>query len=154
MGGYLPPVPPEPHDEAPVGHDESRAPIVMVIDDSFAVRTIVQATLGRVGMEAICFPEGLTAIKALTNGTVPVPDVLLLDIGLPAMDGYEVAKILRSNPDFRQTDIVMLSGRKGFWNQMRSRMVGACGYITKPFSTRDLVTKVSSHLAHGHTAST
>jgi DNA-binding response OmpR family regulator len=118
----------------------------MVIDDSAAVRKVVEAVFMRVGMDAISFPDGMTALNALTNGLTPVPDVLLLDIGLPKMDGYELARILRSNPGFAETPIVMLTGRDGVLDRMRSKLVGARDYIHKPFRMAELVERVCLQL--------
>lgn len=128
------------------GAQLGRAPLVMVIDDSYAVRTIVCHILQRESMETQAFHEGTRAINALMNGEVAVPDLILLDIGLPLMDGYDVAKVLRSHERLQRTPIVMLSGRKGILDQMRSRMVGASGYITKPFTSAQLRDQVWAFL--------
>lgn len=119
---------------------------VMLIDDSPTVRQIIHASLGRVGIPVAAYPDGIAAITALTKGEAVVPDVLLLDIGLPRMDGYEVARILRGNPDCQQTVIVMLTGHDGMLDRMRSKMVGARGFITKPFRVSEVVQTVCGHL--------
>jgi DNA-binding response OmpR family regulator len=118
----------------------------MVIDDSLAVRRVVEATFARVGMDAVSFPDGMTALNALASGATPVPDVLLLDIGLPKMDGYEVAKILRTNPGFHATPIIMLTGRDGKIDRLRSKFAGARDFVAKPFRPADLVAKVREYL--------
>lgn len=120
---------------------------VMLIDDSPTVRRIIQMSLGRVGIPVAAYADGIAAITALTKGEAVVPDVLLLDIGLPRMDGYEVAHILRGNPDCQQTVIVMLTGRDGMLDRVRSKMIGARGYITKPFRVSEVVRTVCEHLA-------
>lgn len=127
-----------------------RAPQVLVIDDSYAVRTIVSHILQRENMVAQAFAEGTRAISALMNGEIPVPDLILLDIGLPLMDGYDVAKVLRSHERLQHTPIVMLTGRKGILDRARSHMVGAVGYITKPFSSADLRKQVHLFLFGQH----
>ena len=76
--------------------------LIMAIEDSPLIREVLVSTFNRIGMPFVCFEDGLLAIAALTNGEVPVPDLLLLDIGLPNMDGYEVAHILRMHPDFSE----------------------------------------------------
>jgi twitching motility two-component system response regulator PilG len=127
------------------GADPS-SPLVMLIDDSAPVRKIIEVSLGRVGISTITFPDGLSAMQALAKNDVGVPHLLLLDIGLPKMDGYEVAQILRSNRAFEHTIILMLTGREGVIDRLRSRMVGARGYITKPFKVSDVVRIVCEHL--------
>lgn len=121
-------------------------PQIMVIDDSMAVRRIVEMSFARVGLHAVSFADGMEAITALTQGTVSVPDLLLLDIGMPKMDGYEVASILRSNAACRNMIIVMLTGRDGILDKIRSFKIGARDYIHKPFRPRELILRVCRHL--------
>ncbi len=122
------------------------APSVMLIDDSHAVRVVIEASFRRVGMPVASFPDGLAAIQALTKGEAAVPDVLLLDIGLPKMDGYEVARILRTNEAFKETKIIMLTGRGGMIDRFRSKMVGARDFIEKPFRVSHVVNVVRGYL--------
>jgi CheY-like chemotaxis protein len=119
---------------------------VMLIDDSAAVRKIVEVSFRRVGVEVSAFPDGLAAIAALQKNEVAVPHLLLLDISLPKMDGYEVARILRTNPAFQDTIIVMLTGHAGVIDRLRSKMVGARDYIRKPFRVSEMVNTVCSYL--------
>lgn len=119
---------------------------IMLIDDSMAVRRVIQASFSRVGIPVAAYPDGIAAITALTKGEAIVPDVLLLDIGLPRMDGYEVARILRANADCQRTVIVMLTGRDGMLDRVRSKMVGARGFISKPFRVSEVVRTVCGHL--------
>lgn len=121
-------------------------PTVMVIDDSMAVRTILEASFHRIGVHVDAYPDGIAAIQALTKGDVPVPTVLLLDIGLPRMDGYEVARILRGHEQFGDTTILMLTGRDGIVDRVKSRWVGAREYIKKPFRVSDVVRTVCNYL--------
>lgn len=120
------------------------APSVMVIDDSQIIRMVVEASLTRHGYRVAAFSDGLAAMGALARGEVTVPNLLLLDIGLPKMDGYEVARILRSKADFDQTVLVMLTAHDGVLDKLRGRLVGASDYITKPFKVRDMVETVRS----------
>jgi twitching motility two-component system response regulator PilG len=119
---------------------------VMVIDDSMTVRAVIEASLRRNGFAVTSFADGLQAMGALARGEVAVPELLLLDIGLPKMEGYEVAKILRAKPDFNQTVIVMLTGHDGVFDRIRSKMVGASAFITKPFRVQHVVDVVSQYL--------
>lgn len=122
--------------------------IIMVIDDSLAVRRIVEAVMTRAGMDAISFPDGVTAIAALECQEAPIPDVLLLDVGLPKMDGYEVAHILRAHPDLQEIPILMLTGRDGVRDHVRSKLAGARDHIAKPFRSGDLLRRVQVHLPY------
>jgi len=128
------------------GRTQDRSPLIMVIDDSPAIRTILEHSFARVGMRVVSYADGLAAIAALVARQVTVPDLVLLDIDLPRLDGYEVAAVLRTNAAFADTPILMLSGRDGLVDRVRSRMVGAVGFIAKPFRPADLVATVCEHL--------
>ena len=119
-------------------------PIILIVDDSPTVRKIVQLTLQRDGMNVIAANDGLGALAAVSDY---LPDLILLDINLPHMDGYHICQIIRKNPDFRDTPIIMLSGRDGIFDRMRGRMAGSNEYLTKPFDSNDLVQTVRRHLA-------
>lgn len=119
---------------------------VMIIDDSPTVRAVVEASLRRHGFHVTSFGDGLAAMGALARGDVGVPKLLLLDIGLPRMDGYEVARILRSKADFGDTIVVMLTAHDGVFDRLRGRLVGAKAYITKPFNVHYVVEVVRSYL--------
>lgn len=119
---------------------------VMLIDDSIAVRRVIEASFRRANLPTTTFPDGLAAIQALSKGEVGVPAVLLLDIDLPRMKGYEVARLLKSHAGFEQTKIVMLTGNDGIVNKVHSKLVGAADFIAKPFRVSDLVKIVSALL--------
>jgi twitching motility two-component system response regulator PilG len=120
--------------------------LVMVIDDSATVRKIIETCLGREGFEVKGFADGVEAMKWLTEPYSRPPDLVILDIGLPKMDGYEVARRLKTKPQFANTVIVMLSRRDGMIDRLKGRLAGAKDYITKPFKTQDVITVIESHL--------
>ena len=120
--------------------------LVMVIDDSLTVRKIMETSLKREGFEAISFADGLQAMQALARGEVPVPDLILLDVGLPKMDGYEVARAFKQKNRLGNTVIIMLSGRDGMIDRFRGRLAGAKEYITKPFKPAEVIAVVRAHL--------
>ena len=120
--------------------------LVMVIDDSVTVRKIIEISLKREGIECASYPDGIEALRALTEKRQPVPDLLLLDISLPKMDGYDIARYLRAKPQYCETIIVMISERHGVIDRLKGRLAGAQDYLTKPFRTEDILSKVRSHL--------
>ncbi|WP_126596078.1 response regulator [Dictyobacter aurantiacus] len=120
--------------------------LVMVIDDSATVRKIVETCLRREGFDVKSFPDGVEAMRWLTEPDARIPDLVILDIGLPKMDGYEVARRLKTKPQFSSTVIVMLSRRDGMIDKLKGRLAGAKDYLTKPFKTQDLIAVIESHL--------
>ena len=120
--------------------------LVMVIDDSPTVRKIVETSLRREGFDVKGFIDGYEAMRWLISPEARVPDLVLLDIGLPKMDGYEVARRFKAKPNFNNTVIVMLSRRDGVIDRLKGRLAGAKDYITKPFRTQDVLTVIESHL--------
>jgi DNA-binding response OmpR family regulator len=126
--------------------DTSMSKLVMVIDDSTTVRKIVETCLGRQGFQVLGFPDGVEAMRWLMEPTSRVPDLVLLDIGLPKMDGYEVARRLKIKPQFSNTVIIMLSRRDGMIDRLKGRLAGAKDYITKPFKTQDIISVIESYL--------
>jgi DNA-binding response OmpR family regulator len=120
--------------------------LVMVIDDSNTVRKIIETCLGREGFEVKGFSDGVDAIRWLAEPDARVPDLVVLDIGLPKMDGYEIARRLKTKPQFANTIIVMLSRRDGVIDRLKGRLAGAREYITKPFKTQEIVALIESYL--------
>lgn len=117
--------------------DEERC--VLVVDDSPTVRSLVGATLEADGYEVVFAGTGMEALASLRQTS---PDLVLLDIGLPNMDGYQLCQLMRQNPATAEVPVVMLSARDGFFDQVRGRMVGCQDFITKPFDPEDLLDRV------------
>ncbi len=120
--------------------------LVMVIDDSATVRKIIETCLGREGFEVKTFNDGVDAVRWLTEPQSPIPDLVLLDIELPKMDGYEVARRLKTKQCFHDTVIVMLSRRDGVIDRLKGRLVGARDYVSKPFKTQDIIAITQAYL--------
>ena len=121
--------------------------LVMVVDDSPTVRKIIETSLKREGFESVSYPDGIEALRAITEHRLPrIPDLIILDIGLPKMDGYEFAKRLKAKPQFQHTVIIMLTARDGMIDRLKGRLAGAKDYITKPFRTQDVISALHNHL--------
>ena len=118
-------------------------PVVLVVDDSPTIRKIVEITLKRYGVQVVSAPSGVIALAAIANTP---PDLILLDIMLPKVNGYQICQLIRRNPEYRHIPIVMLSGKDGVFDKVRGRLVGANEYITKPFEPRDLLRVVRKHI--------
>jgi twitching motility two-component system response regulator PilG len=119
---------------------------VVVIDDSVVVRKIVETILRRCGIACISYQDGYEALRAFKTGEDYIPDLIFLDIGLPKIDGFDLLRLLKTSPQFDHTTVVMLSGRDGMVDRLKSRLAGAKGYITKPFKTQELLSIALSYL--------
>ena len=119
-------------------------PLVMVVDDSPTVRKLVSLTLERRGYRVISAFDGVAAIKEL--GTCR-PDLILLDINMPRLDGYRLCKLIKKHEATQNIPVVMLSGKDGMFDKLRGRLVGCSDYITKPFEADALTHKVAKYLA-------
>ncbi len=117
-----------------------------MIDDSATVRKILQTCLGREGFPVVVFPDGIEAMRWLKEPDSRIPNVIILDIGLPKMDGYEVAKHLKAKREFSSTVIIMLSRRDGVIDRLKGRLAGAKEYLTKPFQTQVVTAVVKSYV--------
>lgn len=118
-------------------------PVVLVVDDSPTIRKIVEITLKRYGVQVASAPSGVIALAAIANTP---PQLILLDIMLPKVNGYQICQLIRRNPDYRHIPVVMLSGKDGVFDKVRGRLVGATEYITKPFEPRDLLRVVRKYV--------
>lgn len=116
---------------------------VLIVDDSPTIRKLVAMTLERVGHRVVAAGDGREAIDRLREHGIP--DLILLDITMPGMDGYELCGLLRQNRDTARVPIVMLSGKDGFFSKLRGQMAGSTDYITKPFQPEKLVGAVARY---------
>lgn len=129
----------------------SPPPRVVCIDDGIALCKAVEQILKRHGYEAATISNPL---KALSLVFQLKPDLILCDIAMPELDGYEICAMLRRSTRFRQTPIVMLTGKDGFIDRVKARMVGATDYLTKPFGENELLMILEKYIGVGSTAGT
>jgi chemosensory pili system protein ChpA (sensor histidine kinase/response regulator) len=123
--------------------EETRHPLVMVVDDSITMRKVTSRVLENHSIEVVTAQDGLDAIERLQER---VPDMMLLDIEMPRMDGYELAQHVRSDARLRHVPIVMITSRAGQKHRKKAREAGANAYLTKPYQESDLVAQVSEVL--------
>ncbi len=121
----------------------TRGRTIMVIDDSATVRKLISGKLEKVGHEVVCAVDGVDALEKIKDIK---PDLILLDINMPRMDGYQVCKIIRTEEATKDVPIVMISGNDGFFDKVRGRMSGTSGYITKPFGPETLMKTIESYI--------
>jgi chemosensory pili system protein ChpA (sensor histidine kinase/response regulator) len=127
--------------EAP--KEVTRQPLVMVVDDSITMRKVTSRVLDNHSIEVMTAQDGIDAIEQLRDR---VPDLMLLDIEMPRMDGYELLENVRADARLRHVPIVMITSRAGQKHRRKARQAGANDYLTKPYQEAELVEKVSEIL--------
>jgi len=121
-------------------------PRVVCIDDERTIRKAVEVMLEPHGYEISTIGSSLKALSLL----FPLqPDLILCDITMPEPDGYELCAMLRRSRVFREVPIIMLTGRDGFTDRVKARMVGATDYLTKPFSEQELLMLLEQYIGPG-----
>jgi twitching motility two-component system response regulator PilG len=113
---------------------------VLIVDDSPTIRKQVTMTLERRGYQVRAVADGGEVLNAIRQWGLP--DLLLLDVTLPDMDGYQLCKMLRQDADAAHLPIILLTGKDGLLNKVRGRMAGATEHLTKPFEPETLVQAV------------
>lgn len=117
----------------------SRTRIVMVVDDSVTVRKVTSRLLERQGMDVIVAKDGIEAISLLQERR---PDVMLLDIEMPRMDGFEVARQVRHDDRLTDLPIIMISSRTGEKHQEHAAQLGVNSFLGKPFQENELLATI------------
>lgn len=116
---------------------------VMVVDDSITVRRVTTRLLERHDMEVVTAKDGVEALAMLEDS---VPDVMLLDIEMPRMDGYEVASFMRGDDRFKDVPILMITSRSGAKHRERAEAIGVDRYLGKPYQESELLANISEVL--------
>jgi chemosensory pili system protein ChpA (sensor histidine kinase/response regulator) len=110
--------------------------VALVVDDSITVRRVTQRLLERNGLRVITARDGVDALAVLQEHT---PDVILLDIEMPRMDGYEVASRVRGDPRIADVPIIMITSRVGEKHRTRAIELGVDDYLGKPYQESQLL---------------
>lgn len=119
---------------------------VLVVDDEPNIVMSLRFLMEREGFEVEVAATGEAAVAAL--GRVAA-DLVLLDVMIPELDGFEVCQRIRANPAWRATKVVMLTAKGREVERDKGLALGADAYVTKPFSTRELVARVKQMLGAG-----
>ncbi len=117
---------------------------VLCVDDSPSILRAIRGFLDEELFTVISIDDPLKALMQILHTK---PDIILLDISMPNLDGYELCSLLRRHPNFRNTPVVMVTGRTGFLDKVRAKMVKSSGYLSKPFSKYDLLKVVFSQIS-------
>ena len=135
------------HTERPTAVADVRArPIIMVVDDSLTVRKVTGKHLQKRGFDVMVAKDGIDATEQLRTR---VPDLMLVDIEMPRMDGYELTGRVRSDPTLKHIPIIMITSRAGDKHRNRALELGVNIYMSKPYQEDDLFRNVDTLLARG-----
>jgi DNA-binding response OmpR family regulator/DNA-binding CsgD family transcriptional regulator len=117
---------------------------VLIVDDTPANLRVLAQLLTRQGYRARAVPSGLYALSSLQSA---MPDLILLDIMMPEMDGYEVCRRLKENEQSRDIPIIFISAVGEAFDKVKAFSMGAVDFITKPFQDEEVLVRVENHLA-------
>ena len=122
---------------------KQQRPLVVCIDDSRTVQTQVKRTLEYAGYQVLNITDPTSTLTTLVRQK---PSLILMDINMPDINGYELCRLLRRSRKLKKVPIVMLTGRDGIIDKLQAQIVGAVQYLTKPFDPNQLI-KVVQRLA-------
>jgi chemosensory pili system protein ChpA (sensor histidine kinase/response regulator) len=131
----------QPYSQSVISRKQNR--LVLVVDDSVTVRKVTSRLLARQHMDVALARDGLDAVSQLQDST-RLPDVILLDIEMPRMDGFEVASRLRSNPRTKDIPIIMISSRTGQKHRQRAFALGVHNFLGKPYQEIQLLKAIDA----------
>lgn len=116
---------------------------IACIDDSPSILNTINRYLQGQDVSVVMIDD---PVKALVQIIRAKPDLILLDVGMPWVDGYELCRLIRKNSKFKQTPVVMVTGNTGLIDRAKAKVAGATDYMTKPFTQPDLLNMVFRHL--------
>ena len=122
---------------------KDRKDLVLVVDDDPNSREIVQTFLESRGYDVVTAPNGESALAAVQSES---PDLVLLDVMMPGMDGWEVARTLKDHADYADIRVVMMTARSDFSDKQKGLQAGADDYLVKPIQLEDLGNTVKRNL--------
>lgn len=116
---------------------------IMLIDDAPTLRKHGLRILENAGYEVILVEEGFTALSLLFENT---PDLILLDVEMPRLDGYTTFTMIKENEQFKDIPIIMVTGKNSPFDKVKGALLGCTEYVTKPFDDKELLSKVGQYL--------
>jgi twitching motility two-component system response regulator PilG len=127
-----------------VGDATQHRATVMVVDDSQTIRRTAETLLTREGYTVVTAQDGFEALARIADAP---PDLIFIDIMMPRLDGYQACALIKGNPRYARTPVVMLSSKDGLFDRARGRIVGSDEYLTKPFTRDELIGAVRAHVS-------
>jgi two-component system, chemotaxis family, response regulator PixG len=127
--------------------DEHATYKIACVDDSPTILREINRFLDGDSFKVFPIVDSGTALMKIIRIN---PDIILLDVGMPTIDGYKLCSMLRKHPAFKKTPIVMVTGNTGIIDRAKAKMAGSTDYMTKPFTQAGLIEMVSRHLMAEH----
>ncbi len=124
--------------------DDMTGRTVLLVDDSKTVRQSARGYLESEGYRVITAADGFEALALVVEHR---PALVLADIMMPRLDGYQTCALIKNNADYRQIPVVMLSSKDGLFDKARGRVVGSDAHLSKPFTAESLKAVVRRHIS-------
>ena len=118
----------------------------MIVDDSYTIRQLLSQTLTRARYRVAQAKDGQDALSKLEQGLVC--DLMIVDIEMPRMDGFELLQSVKSQPKFASIPVAMLTSRSGFKYRQMALELGATQYFTKPYNEAQLLEAIAKLIKH------
>jgi twitching motility two-component system response regulator PilG len=115
---------------------------IMVVDDSKTILRSAELYLKEKGCEVILAHDGFEALSIISDH---MPDIVFMDIMMPRLNGYQACALLKSNAEYIDIPVVMLSSKHNLFDKARGRLSGSDEYLTKPFSPENLIKAIIQH---------
>ncbi len=119
-------------------------PKILVVDDSRTIRRTAEALLEQAGYQVVTARDGFEALALTADER---PDLILVDVMMPRLDGYQTCALIKHNPHFRRIPVIMLTSKDGLFDRARGRLAGSDEYLTKPFAREELLEALARHLS-------
>lgn len=115
---------------------------VLIVDDSNTIRRSAELFLRQAGYEVILAEDGFDALSKISDHQ---PSIIFVDVMMPRLDGYQTCALIKQNPVYRSTPVIMLSSKDGLFDRARGRLAGSDRYLTKPFNKDGLISAVMDY---------
>jgi CheY-like chemotaxis protein len=117
---------------------------IACVDDSPTILSVIKSFLDEDFFTVELIDDSLKSLMQIIRSK---PDLILLDISMPNLDGYQLCSWIRKHSDFKNTPVIMVTAKTGLINKAKARLMGATGYLTKPFTQEELLATLNKHLS-------
>ena len=116
---------------------------IVVVDDSIGIQCVTRSLLEKAGCEVEIASDGFEALSRIIEFH---PHLIFIDVTLPRVNGYQACAVIKQNPMFKDTPVILLGAKDSLYDRVRGRMVGASQYLLKPFTRDELLDVVERYL--------